>query len=75
MIEDGGVVSYVQVPKYKNVSRSRYNNMNYQEQKELEDKIRNGGTKNEYRINNTDDTYFIITKTEYNYITKTLCKN
>lgn len=67
VIRNGGKVGTAEVNKYKGVSRSRYNRMNNREQEELERKIKEGGKKTEYRLYTKDGTFYVISKTEYDY--------
>lgn len=67
VIRDGGRVETKEVNKVKDVSRSAYNRMDGRQQAELERRIREGGKKTEYRLYTKGDSFYTVTKAEYDY--------
>lgn len=68
LLKNGNEFKVVDVPKYKEPTRSQYNRMNWEQQRESDAKTSSGETKKEYRAYYPDGSYSELrTKTEYDY--------
>ena len=67
VISNGGRVEFVEVDKIKEPSRTQWNRWDNYQQDDFERKRADAGKKKEYRLFTSDNSFYEITKAEYDY--------